>query len=79
MGELAQALGLENKIVGSAFGALSKFGLLAMDAAKRVSLGAAAELLANGIPKTGEAATRMTVLRGLLDRAARPRRHPGRR
>lgn len=70
MGELAQALGLENKIVGSAFGALSKFGLLAMDAAKRVSLAAAAELMANGIPKSGEAASRMTVLRGLLDRAA---------
>jgi phenylalanyl-tRNA synthetase alpha chain len=36
--DLAAALGLENKDIGSAFGALSKDGALAMDAEKRVSL-----------------------------------------
>ena len=70
MPEIAQALGIENKDVGSAFGALSKLGVLAMDGAKRVALAAAAELLENGLPASGEAAAKMTVLRGLLEKAA---------
>lgn len=70
MPEIAEALGIENKDVGSAFGALSKLGVLAMDGAKRVALAAAAELLENGLPALGEAAAKMTVLRGLLEKAA---------
>jgi phenylalanyl-tRNA synthetase alpha chain len=70
MPEIAQALGIENKDVGSAFGALSKLGVLAMDGAKRVALGAAAELLENGFPASGEAAVKFTVLRTILGRAA---------
>ncbi len=69
MPEIAQALGLENKDVGSAFGFLSRFGLLVMDSAKRVALAAAAEVPANGFPAGGEAAGKMTVLRSLLEKA----------
>ena len=36
--EIAQALGLENKDVGTAFGQLSKEGILAMDAEKKASV-----------------------------------------
>jgi phenylalanyl-tRNA synthetase alpha chain len=68
--EIASALGIENKDVGSAFGALSKAGLLTMDGAKQVMLTAAADILDNGLPASGEAAEKMSVLRRLLERAA---------
>ena len=68
--EIASALGIENKDVGSAFGALSKAGLLAMDEAKRVVLAAAADILDNGLPAKGEIAEKMALLRRLLEKAA---------
>lgn len=68
--EIAEALGIGNKDVGSAFGALSKAGLLAMDDAKRVVLAAAADILDSGLPAKGEAAEKMSVLRRLLEKAA---------
>ena len=55
--EIASALGLENRDVGSAFGSLSKEGVLAMDAEKRVTV-------ASGTPSE-----RMREVRGLLDEA----------
>lgn len=68
--EIAEALGIENKDVGSAFGALSKVGLVVMDGAKRVALAAAAELMENGLPARGEGARKLSVVRGLLEKAA---------
>lgn len=72
--EIASALGIENKDVGSAFGGLSKIGLLAMDAAKRVALAAAADAVdavqAAHRGEGGHGAAKLAVLRGLLDRAA---------
>jgi len=56
---IAEALGLEKKDIGSAFGSLSKLGVLAMDADKNV-------ILASGQPAAGHFA----VLRGLLEKAA---------
>jgi phenylalanyl-tRNA synthetase alpha chain len=67
--EIAATLGIENKDVGSAFGALSKLGLLAMDAAKRVALAAAADMSAS-IADPSHPAARLSTLRGLLNRAA---------
>lgn len=67
--EIASALGVENKDVGSAFGSLSKIGLLVMDAGKRVALAAAADLTAQLKDHT-HPASRLAVLRGLLKRAA---------
>jgi phenylalanyl-tRNA synthetase alpha chain len=57
--EIAQALGLEQKDVGSAFGLLSKEGFCAMDAEKRATLVAGAKL-----PE------RISLIHGLLERAA---------
>ncbi|HUX13629.1 MAG TPA: phenylalanine--tRNA ligase subunit alpha, partial [Spirochaetia bacterium] len=54
--EIAIALGLDNKDVGSAYGALSREGLLAMDGEKRVTSGAT--------PKSAA----IELVRGLLDR-----------
>ncbi|MFQ3546782.1 MAG: phenylalanine--tRNA ligase subunit alpha [Termitinemataceae bacterium] len=68
--DIAQALGLENKDVGSAFGSLSKLGLLAMDDAKRVVVAAAAALNDQGQPLSGEAAEKFALLRRLLETAA---------
>ncbi len=56
--EIAAALGLEQKDVGSAFGLLSKEGLAAMDAEKRASRIA------------GAASARLAAVRRLLERAA---------
>lgn len=58
MADLAAALGVEQKDMGSAFGSLSKEGVLAMDAEKKVS------------PKSGQPSPRMAAIRTLLDRAA---------
>jgi len=57
--DIAQALKLENKDIGSAFGSLSKLGILAMDGEKKV-------VMASGGSATGHFA----VLRGLLKKAA---------
>jgi phenylalanyl-tRNA synthetase alpha chain len=68
--EIAQTLGLDNKDVGSAFGALSKLGVFAMDGDKRVSFALPPEDLVNGRPARGKAAEHFALIRGLLDRAA---------
>lgn len=68
--EIAEILGLENRDVGSAFGALSKMGLLAMDEAKRVVPAAAAALDDKGLPLGGETAEKLAILRRLLEKAA---------
>jgi phenylalanyl-tRNA synthetase alpha chain len=57
--EIAQALGLEQKDVGSAFGLLSKEGLCAMDAEKKATVVAGAATPA-----------RIAAIRGLLEKAA---------
>ncbi|MCL1817500.1 MAG: phenylalanine--tRNA ligase subunit alpha [Spirochaetaceae bacterium] len=57
--EISAALGLDARDVGSAFGALAKEGVLAMDADKKASARGA------GIPP------RMSRIRSLLDKAAR--------
>ncbi|MCL2266039.1 MAG: phenylalanine--tRNA ligase subunit alpha, partial [Treponema sp.] len=56
--DIAKALNLDNKDVGSAFGSLSKAGVLAMDGDKNVIL------------KKEPASDHFAVLRGLLERSA---------
>jgi phenylalanyl-tRNA synthetase alpha chain len=68
--EIAAALKLDNKDVGSAFGNLSRLGLLSMDAEKRVQTALPPGMLENGRPKTGPAAEYLAQVRGLLDRGA---------
>jgi phenylalanyl-tRNA synthetase alpha chain len=68
--DIAAALKLESKDVGSAFGTLSKLGVLAMDAEKKVTAAPVPEHPANGRPAKGEAAERFALLRGLLGKAA---------
>jgi phenylalanyl-tRNA synthetase alpha chain len=70
MPEIAANLKLENKDIGSAFGSLSKLGVLALDAEKKVALALPADQLKDGRPVKGEAAEHFAVLRGLLDKAA---------
>ena len=67
--DIAAALKLENKDIGSAFGALSKLGVLAMDNEKRVVMALGPDLLVNGRPAKGDAAEHFAVIRGLLDKA----------
>ncbi|MGO8693185.1 MAG: phenylalanine--tRNA ligase subunit alpha [Rectinemataceae bacterium] len=55
--EITRALGLEQKDIGSAFGFLSKEGIVAMDAEKRATRLA------------GAVSARMKVVRGLLEKA----------
>ncbi len=55
--EITQALGLENRDVGSAYGSLSKMGVLAMDGEKRITL------------KDADAADEVRKVRALLDKA----------
>jgi phenylalanyl-tRNA synthetase alpha chain len=66
--EIAQTLGLDAKDVGSAFGTLSKLGVLGMDASKQVIL--ISELLKEGRPLSGKAAEHFSLVRGLLTKAA---------
>jgi phenylalanyl-tRNA synthetase alpha chain len=68
--EIAATLKLDNKDVGSAFGSLSKQGILAMDGEKRLLLALPAENLENGRPKTGPAAEHLALIRSLLDKGA---------
>jgi phenylalanyl-tRNA synthetase alpha chain len=67
--EIAAALSLDNKDVGSAFGALSKLGVLSMDGEKKVVMALPPDQLVNGRPAKGEAAEHFAVIRGLLDKA----------
>jgi phenylalanyl-tRNA synthetase alpha chain len=67
--EIARTLELDNKDAGSAFGSLSKLGVLAMDAGKQVIWALPAAQTENGRPKSGPAAERLAAIRGLLDRA----------
>jgi phenylalanyl-tRNA synthetase alpha chain len=68
--EIAAALKLDNKDVGSAFGGLSKLGVLTMDGEKKVLPALDAGSLENGRPKTGPAAEHLALIRGLLDKGA---------
>jgi phenylalanyl-tRNA synthetase alpha chain len=68
--EIAATLGIEAKDAGSAFGILSKLGLLGMNGAKQVEIILPPEQLTNGRPSSGPAAERFTAVRGLLDKAA---------
>ncbi|GHU78243.1 phenylalanine--tRNA ligase alpha subunit [Spirochaetia bacterium] len=68
--DLAANLGLENKDVGSAFGSLSKLGVLALDSEKKVVVVMGADQLENGRPVKGEAAEHFALIRGLLNKAA---------
>jgi phenylalanyl-tRNA synthetase alpha chain len=68
--EIAQTLGLDNKDAGSAFGALSKLGVLAMDGEKKVAVALPPDMLKDGRPAKGPAADHLALLRGLLDKAA---------
>ncbi|MDR1301016.1 MAG: phenylalanine--tRNA ligase subunit alpha [Treponema sp.] len=65
--EIAQTLGLDTKAVGSAFGTLSKLGVLGMDANKQVML--TVESLQAGRPLSGKAAEYFSLVRGLLTKA----------
>jgi phenylalanyl-tRNA synthetase alpha chain len=67
--EIAAALKLDNKDAGSAFGSLSKLGVLSMDAEKRVQTALPPAMLENGRPKAGPAAEHLALVRGLLNRA----------
>ncbi len=64
MPEAAKELGLENKDAGSAFGFLSKIGVLTMDETKRIVLSSEFEKMMT------EASDHFTVLRGLLEKAS---------
>jgi phenylalanyl-tRNA synthetase alpha chain len=68
--DIAQNLGLDNKDAGSAFGALSKLGALAMDGEKRVRSALSPEAHKEGRPVKGPAAEYLALIRGLLDKAA---------
>ncbi|MDR1636566.1 MAG: phenylalanine--tRNA ligase subunit alpha [Treponema sp.] len=68
--EIADTLRLDNKDVGSAFGNLSKLGVLAMDGEKKVFVALSPEQLENGRPARGPGAEHFALVRSLLDRAA---------
>jgi len=68
--DIAANLKLENKDIGSAFGSLSKLGVLAMDGEKKVTMALAPDQLVNGRPAKGEGAEHFALIRGLLDKAA---------
>ncbi|GHV85221.1 phenylalanine--tRNA ligase alpha subunit [Spirochaetia bacterium] len=67
--DIAANLGLDNKDIGSAFGALSKLGLLAMDGEKKVILTLEGTNLKDGRPAAGPAAEHLALIRGLLEKA----------
>ncbi|MDR2803993.1 MAG: phenylalanine--tRNA ligase subunit alpha [Treponema sp.] len=68
--EIAETLGFDSKDVGSAFGSLSKLGLLGMDDAKRVKIIPPAEQFIKGHPVSGPAAERFNVARAVLEKGA---------
>jgi phenylalanyl-tRNA synthetase alpha chain len=70
---IAQTLALDNKDIGSAFGALSKLGVLAMDGEKKVIPAPNTGELKDGRPVTGPAAEHLAVIRNLLEKGAEAR------
>jgi phenylalanyl-tRNA synthetase alpha chain len=68
--EIAEHLKMDNKDAGSAFGSLSKLGVLAMDGEKKIVMSLPAGELVNGRPASGGAAAHLGLIRGLLDKAA---------
>jgi phenylalanyl-tRNA synthetase alpha chain len=66
--EIAQALGMENKDIGSAFGSLSKLGVLKMDEQKNVTLTFPLDAIQD--PKLNPAFKRFALIRGLLRKVA---------
>ncbi|MDR2767142.1 MAG: phenylalanine--tRNA ligase subunit alpha [Treponema sp.] len=68
--EIAAALRLPNRDVGSAFGSLSRLGVLAMDGGKRVVMVLPPDQIENGRPAKGAAAEHFSLVRGLFDKAA---------
>jgi phenylalanyl-tRNA synthetase alpha chain len=67
--DIARTLNIDSKDAGSAFGSLSRLGVLAMDGEKKVVMALGAGELVNGRPAKGEAAERLALLRGILNRA----------
>ncbi|GHV94275.1 phenylalanine--tRNA ligase alpha subunit [Spirochaetia bacterium] len=68
--DIAANLKMENKDIGSAFGSLSKLGVLALDGEKKVIMALGPDELVNGRPARGPGAEHFAILRGLLDKAA---------
>jgi phenylalanyl-tRNA synthetase alpha chain len=68
--DIAQTLKIENKDIGSAFGSLSKLGVLAMDGDKNVIMALPQDQLVNGRPSQGPAGEHFATLRGLLEKGA---------
>jgi len=62
--DIAQSLKMENKDIGSAFGNLSKLGVLAMDSEKKVVFSVPLESLDD--PAKNQAAAHFALLRGLF-------------
>ncbi|MDR0301689.1 MAG: phenylalanine--tRNA ligase subunit alpha [Treponema sp.] len=72
---IAQALNIENKDIGSAFGSLSKLGILAMDDDKNViiknpQIDIQLQSFFNGEPVDDPAINYLVVIRGLLEKGA---------
>ncbi|MDR0444304.1 MAG: phenylalanine--tRNA ligase subunit alpha [Treponema sp.] len=67
--EIAQALNMENKDIGSAFGSLSKLGVLKMDNEKNVTLTFPLEHLQD--PAKNPAFARFALIRGLLQKVVK--------
>jgi phenylalanyl-tRNA synthetase alpha chain len=67
--DIARELGMENKDSGSAFGSLSKLGVLAMDSDKNVTLTIPIEHLED--PSKSPALARFRLVRGLLEKAVK--------
>ncbi|GMO55221.1 MAG: phenylalanine--tRNA ligase subunit alpha [Termitinemataceae bacterium] len=68
--QIAENIGIENKDIGSAFGLLSKLGLLAMNSEKQVYIAEDSSVLKDGRPQSGPAAEYFSTIRGLLEKAA---------
>ena len=64
--DLAQALNMENKDIGSAFGSLSKNGVLKMDGSKNVTLTIPLEHLQD--PAKNPVLARFRIIRGLMEK-----------
>jgi phenylalanyl-tRNA synthetase alpha chain len=64
--EIAEALRMENKDIGSAFGSLSKLGVLSMDGNKNVTLSIPLEHFDN--PEKNPIFSRLRIIKGLLQK-----------
>ena len=67
--DIAQALHMENKDIGSAFGSLSKLGILKLDEDKNVTLTFPLEHLSD--PSKSPAFSHFAVIRGLLEKVVK--------